>query len=635
VRETGGSPATIFASRCMGNALLTDPATEPAITPSGGAVSFTTTSDGCSPDQDDDFQQVFLRSLGLSVVDPTTWISHPSGNGPFRSGTNDADLHGIFRSDDSPSALSGDGRIAAFVSRSDELSAVDDNRLNNLFVRDAKTGATDLIGRASGADGAAADADVLAPASISADGRYVAFASAADNLVPGDTNGKADVFVRDRLTNTTTRVSVKSDGSQGSLASADPDISADGQRIAFTSSSSFDPVDSDSATDVYVHDMTTGTTTLVSVNGSGTHANQPSFSPAISGDGNRVVFLTTATNLWPFDANAFADVYERDLSAATTKLVSAKDGNALPGNSTAVSAELDFTGAHVVFSTFASNLVGTDDGNGTSDVFLRDVDAARTTLISGVSPTQGGNGFSDRPSISADGTRIAYQTEATDLFAGDTDGVDDAVVRDLTAGTTTLASRADGAGGAAPNRDALAPVISADGHCVAFDSPADNLVPGPPGTDFMRGYLRALDADCGTPDAAPPGPPGPAPDTTAPVISKLRITPSKLHRTSRKGAKIRFTLSEAASVSLRIELKGKGRKKGSRCVTKRRTGKRCTLYKAKVTLKRSGKAGVNTVAFNGRAGKKKLAKGSYRITATAVDAAGNRAKKKTVSFRIV
>jgi hypothetical protein len=103
----------------------------------------------------------------------------------------------------------------------------------------------------------------------------------------------------------------------------------------------------------------------------------------------------------------------------------------------------------------------------------------------------------------------------------------------------------------------------------------------------------------------------------------------------RKGARIKFTLSEAAKVSLKIERKGKGRRKGSKCVARRQTGKRCTLYTSKGTLRRGGTAGANTVAFSGRIGSKKLAKGRYRITATATDAAGNKAKKKTVSFRIV
>ena len=155
---------------------------------------------------------------------------------------------------------------------------------------------------------------------------------------------------------------------------------------------------------------------------------------------------------------------------------------------------------------------------------------------------------------------------------------------------------------------ALHASISADGHCVAFDSYADNLVGGPPGTDFSRGYMRALDGDCGTPPppAGPPSAPGPAPDTTAPTISGLKASPAKFGVSSKstavsakkkkvpKGTKIKFKLSEAAKVSLKIELKSTGHKKGKKCVAKRRTGKRCTIYKAKGTLKRNGKAGANT-----------------------------------------
>jgi Tol biopolymer transport system component len=651
VRDTVGSPTTTLASRCTGSALLSRAASDPAIAPDGTGVSFTTFSRGCSPDEDDDFAQVFYRSLALSVVDPTTWISRPSGDGPFRSGTNTSQMHGANRSDDAPTSLSGDGSVAVFTSDADELSAVDDERFPNVFARNAKTGETELISRATGADGAAANGASISPAAISADGRYVAFASFATNLVPNDTNNSPDVFVRDRVLQTTTRVSVMNDGSQAPLSSGDPELSADGQRVVFTSHAKIDPVDDDTDEDVYVRDIAAGTTTLASVNTGGAHPDQPSFSPAISGDGNHVSFLSRATNLSVVDVNAFIDVYVRDLTAHTTTLASARNGSSLPGNQGAISAELDFTGAHVAFASSSSNLVGADDGNGAGDVFVREPGATKTTLVSGVSATEGGNASSGRPTISGDGTRIAFETAATDLYKDDVNGVFDVAVRDLTAGTATLASRADGAAGALSNNDAVHPSISANGHCVAFDSEADNLVAGPLGTDFARVYLRALDADCGTPEPSPgpgpgPGPdPGPTVDTTAPAISGLTVSPATFRVSAkataisakqvRKGARIKFTLSEAAKVSLKIERKGKGRRKGSKCVARRQTGKRCTLYTSKGTLRRGGTAGANTVAFSGRIGSKKLAKGRYRITATATDAAGNKAKKKTVSFRIV
>jgi hypothetical protein len=137
------------------------------------------------------------------------------------------------------------------------------------------------------------------------------------------------------------------------------------------------------------------------------------------------------------------------------------------------------------------------------------------------------------------------------------------------------------------------------------------------------------------------------PDTTAPVISGLKASPATFHVSSKstavsakkkkvpKGTKIRFTLSEAAKVSLKIERRSTGHRKGKKCLAKRRTGKRCAIYTSKGTLRRSGRSGSNSVAFSGRIGKKKLPKGSYRITATATDAAGNKSRKKTATFKVV
>jgi hypothetical protein len=278
---------------------------------------------------------------------------------------------------------------------------------------------------------------------------------------------------------------------------------------------------------------------------------------------------------------------------------------------------------------------------------VRTLGTTVTTLISRGPGGASGNGPSSTPSISGDGNRVAFSTSATDLLPGDPNAGSDVLLRDVAAATTTLVSRADGTDGAPGNSFSSFPSISADGHCVAFDSLADNLIAGPAGTDFSRGYLRAVDADCGTPPPPAPGTaPGPAPDTTAPVVSSLKVSPATFRVSAKstaisakkrkpKGTKIKFNLSEAAKVTLRIERKSKGHKKGKKCLAKRKTGKRCTIYKAKGTLKRSGKAGSNSVAFSGRVGKKKLAKGRYRVTATATDAAGNKSKKKTATFRIV
>src|SRR5262249_49266870 len=185
----------------------------------------------------------------------------------------------------------------------------------NVFVRDALTDTTTLVNRASGTSGAAANGisgpvfrhvPVLpsgtpagTPPAISANGQVVAFPSTATNPVPGDTNNHLDVFVRNLVTGTTTLVSVKSDGTQVNADSSGPRLSTDGNRVAFVTKGQFDPADTDALLDVYVRDIAAGTTTLVSraTGAGGAGANKAASDPAISGDGNRVAFVTPAQHL--------------------------------------------------------------------------------------------------------------------------------------------------------------------------------------------------------------------------------------------------------------------------------------------------------------------------------------------------
>ena len=138
IRSTAG-PSTALVSRCVGGAALDKDAFQSAIAPSGNRVYFGTASDACSPDDDNDYFQVFQRVLTLSVVDPTQLISRPTGTAPLQSNTNDSAIHGFGRSDDVPQTISADGRFTAFASEADDLSPDDDNTLSNIFVRDALT----------------------------------------------------------------------------------------------------------------------------------------------------------------------------------------------------------------------------------------------------------------------------------------------------------------------------------------------------------------------------------------------------------------------------------------------------------------------------------------------------------------
>src|SRR5205814_1263965 len=196
---------------------------------------------------------------------------------------------------------SADGRFVAFAAWARNLAPGDTNGFGDVFVHDRGTGVTERLS----VDGAGTEAnDTIHQPAISADGRFVAFVSAATNLVPGDTNGLSDVFVHDRRTRRTERVSVDSAGTQADGASASPALSADGRFVAFSSSATnLVPGDTNGQADVFVHDRRTGTTERVSVDSAGTGANGWSERPSISADGRFVAFCSYATNLVPRDTN--------------------------------------------------------------------------------------------------------------------------------------------------------------------------------------------------------------------------------------------------------------------------------------------------------------------------------------------
>jgi Tol biopolymer transport system component len=298
-------------------------------------------------------------------------------------------------------------------------------------------------------------------AAVTPDGRFVAFGSHASDIVPGDTNGQEDVFVRDRATGATERVSVPDGGGEADGASLDPAISADGRFVAFRSSAS-NLVSGDTFPwDVFVHDRATGATEKVTPEQAGSRVESP---PAISGDGRFVAFaiLTSHTGA---DGLAFAhDVFVRDRASGDLELVSvARDGGEADGWSFGPAISAD--GRVVAFSSFASNLASGDDGRG--GVFVRDRDAGITERVGASAP--GG------PSISADGRFVAFYSFWPEV-PGDGNDTGDVFVRDLETGATELVSVAnDGAQG---NGASLLPAISADGRFVAFASDASNLVPG-------------------------------------------------------------------------------------------------------------------------------------------------------------
>lgn len=275
-------------------------------------------------------------------------------------------------------SVSADGRFVSFFSGASNLVAGDTNGNPDVFVRNLADGTIERISVATDGTQAAGSSDY---SSISADGRFVAFYSTATNLVNGDTNATSDIFVRDRQTNTTTRVSVADNGTQGNGSSDTPSISADGRFVAFSSTASnLVSNDTNGLLDVFVHDRQSKTTERVSVPSAGGQANGVSAWPSISADGRFVAFLSSASNLVSGDTNGFDDVFVRDRQTGTTGLISKGLGGAA-ANGSSNSPSISADGRYVAFSSLASNLVS-GDTNGGTDVFVYDRQTAAIILAS-------------------------------------------------------------------------------------------------------------------------------------------------------------------------------------------------------------------------------------------------------------
>lgn len=320
---------------------------------------------------------------------------------------------------------------------------------------------------------------------MSADGRYVVFYSLATNLVPGDTNAEYDVFMHDRETGQTTRVSVDSGGIQGNSASYGPALSADGRYVAFGSlASNLVPDDTNAEGDVFVHDLQTGQTTRVSVDSAGQQGNDISRWPSISADGRYAAFESWASNLVPGDTNGAHDVFVHDRETGETVRVSV-DSAGQQGNGGSTRGSISGDGRYVAFWGGATNLVP-NDTNSADDVFVHDRDPdgngvfdegnGITSLVSVSSSGTQGNSTSQLAAISGDGRFVTFSSSSNNLVLDDTNGTSDVFARDLQTGQTILVS-VDSTG-TLGNGWTNYSSISEDGRYVGFRSYASNLVPG-------------------------------------------------------------------------------------------------------------------------------------------------------------
>ena len=382
-------------------------------------------------------------------------------------------------------AISGDGQWVAFYSEATNLVAGDSNELSDLFLRNLGTGSTTRISvDSSGTQADGANAYDESP-SLSGDGRYVAFSSTATNLVAGDGNGTSDVFVHDRQSGTTTRVSVASGGAAGNDTSYSPAVSADGRYVAFLSAASnLVAGDTNSRDDVFVHDRTTGGTWRVSIDSAGAQANSYSRFPAISADGRFVAFLSLATNLVAGDTNGTVDVFVHDRQSGATSRVSVSSNGSQGSGGTGVLARLSISpdGRFVVYPSALANLVD-GDTNATYDVFVHDRQSGATSLVSSDGGGAVGRGPSYDPAISGDGRVVAFASLAPNLVAGDRNAESDIFVRDRLAGTisripATPVAPPAGALVLADGASHVSRQATVGGRWVVFTSSAGNLVAG-------------------------------------------------------------------------------------------------------------------------------------------------------------
>ncbi len=552
---------------------------------------------------------------------------------------------------------------------------------------------------------------------ISADGRYVAFAGVSTRLPGG---GRPQAYRRDLSTGKVELASRATGvgGARSEFGAESVSISADGSRVGFVSFSPLVPADADTENDVYMRDFSTNATTLASrANGpAGAVADQDAYDPMISGDGKRIVFDTDATNMGV--AGGYDQVFVREFASNKTILVS-RDASADPGvagNDASEKGRISGDGQKVVFESRATNLDPADVATN-RDIYVRDLAGNKTTLVSRLGGLAGAvtPGFKYSPAISADGKVVAFETDEQPIApeAGAwPPGSTQVVSRVIATGANALVSRAPG--GSAAESSARTPSIDGDGSVIAFDSEASNLKPGLGGldhegvfarqsatgaisgppmfgqpdnnqgsnspsisengqclaftatgyndvsgnlSDFRGTYVNVVSGTCLDPRkneiVEPPPPPPPA--TPKPTLSKVKLTKKKFRvakkpttkvakskkkrkKRTPKGTRIKFNVDVNASVTIKFQKETKGRKYKGKCrkaTRKNKRKKKCKRYVTTGKLKRRGlEAGAQRIYFSGRIGKKKLKPGKYRALLTAYNNVG---ASKTVrrGFKVV
>jgi len=405
---------------------------------------------------------VMLASPALHVQTP---LAHPSDTERVSISSAGSEGDQVSRT---PS-ISANGQIIVFASEATNLVDGDTNDVQDIFLHDWLTGTTErvsLSGKGQEANGASAWPE------ISADGLIVTFASTATNLVDGDTNGREDVFVVDLQSGAVERVSLPALGGQANEASSQPVISGDGRFVAFVSAATnLVPGATSGLEEIYLYDRLNGSLQWVSAPRIESANDGVSGEPAISADGNWVAFSSNSAQLVSGDTLGLRDIFlwNRVSNAIDRASVTQAGGEA---NSLSYVPALSADGRFIVFRSHASNLVPSEIPN-MGDIFLRDnLNGALQRVNLSTTGEQALDGPSDEPAISADGRFITFRSYATNLVPNDTNSSPDIFVRDMQ-GTTTRVSVDSYS--AESNSSNYSPVISADGAAIAFYSEANNL----------------------------------------------------------------------------------------------------------------------------------------------------------------
>jgi hypothetical protein len=368
------------------------------------------------------------------------------------------------------SLVSADGRYVVFQSDATNLAPGDFNSRQDIFRHDLVNGVTELVSQEPG--GNSGNGIAVQP-DVSGDGRFVVWSTNASNLVAGDTNGTWDVFLRDMVTGTTTLISRDHLGNLASARSDGPRITPDARYVVFESDADLVLTDTNGQKDVYRLDRSTGQLALVSVTATGLQGNGWSYHGAISSSGQRIVFTSGATTFVAGDTNNQVDMFLKDMqSGALTRVNVSTTGAQANNESTWPSISGD--GSYIVYSSAASNLVP-GDSSGNWDLFGYEVATGVTTRLNVQPNGLQANSYVRSPTaLSENGNFVVFASLSTNLVVGDTNGKQDIFMRDRAASVTTRVSL--DLGGGEVDGDCFVPHMTADGNVLTYTSDATDIV---------------------------------------------------------------------------------------------------------------------------------------------------------------